>query len=421
MAAPVMTVLKAVLLMFTCVLSAVSGYAADAVSGVVHNQTTGKPAAGDDVILLRLAQGMQEEARTTTDAQGAFTFNIPATQVKNQRLVRVMHQGVNYDQVVVDATPLQPIVFDAVPKVTGLKGSIGVVRVESEGTTLKMAEMYSITNASAPPVTQAGPRNFQISTPANAVFDFVQAKGPGGIWVNVQPKKAQAGRYNVDFPIRPGETLFKFAYHLPYAGQTALRLKLAYPIERFAVMHPQSMSFKPLRNGTFTANDGPNGLVIEAAVAQPSAGDVPAFEISGGGALPPITAEARNAPPRRSAPAAATNPPVSRPAVPPNAAPDLSARTFWFTLLGIAVIAVAGGLVLWRFWRKRGGTVEASAGRQPLLEALKEELFHLEKDRVRGTISEKEYADTKEALKVSLQRAMAKSVAHGPATKSEKL
>ena len=55
-----------------------SGFAlADSITGVVTNKTTNKPAGGDDVVLIRLQQGMQEAARTKTDAKGRFTLEIP--------------------------------------------------------------------------------------------------------------------------------------------------------------------------------------------------------------------------------------------------------------------------------------------------------------------------------------------------------
>ena len=49
---------------------------AQTLTGTVTNGTTDKPAAGDDVILIKLAQGMEEAARTKTDAQGKFSFKL---------------------------------------------------------------------------------------------------------------------------------------------------------------------------------------------------------------------------------------------------------------------------------------------------------------------------------------------------------
>ena len=64
------------------------------ITGTVTNGTTGKPAAGDEVTLLSLSQGMQEIGTTKTDAQGKFSFPAPADQAPH--MVRVTHGGVNY-------------------------------------------------------------------------------------------------------------------------------------------------------------------------------------------------------------------------------------------------------------------------------------------------------------------------------------
>ena len=66
---------------------------ADSISGTVTNGTTKKPAANDDVTLIRLAQGMQEAAHTKTDAKGRFTLDLPDP---GMHLVRVTHDKANY-------------------------------------------------------------------------------------------------------------------------------------------------------------------------------------------------------------------------------------------------------------------------------------------------------------------------------------
>src|SRR5271156_5388650 len=61
------------------VMAAFSSFAfADSITGIVTNKRTNKPAGGDDVVLIRLQQGMQEAARTKTDAKGRFTLEVPA-------------------------------------------------------------------------------------------------------------------------------------------------------------------------------------------------------------------------------------------------------------------------------------------------------------------------------------------------------
>ena len=51
---------------------------AQTLTGTVKNATTGKPGAGDEVILITLGQGMEEAGRTKADAKGNFTFKLDA-------------------------------------------------------------------------------------------------------------------------------------------------------------------------------------------------------------------------------------------------------------------------------------------------------------------------------------------------------
>ena len=267
------------------VLCALRIAAAQTITGNVQNGSTGQPAAGDDVILIRLAQGMQEETRTKTGPDGEFT--LPLKSPEAPYFVRVLHQGVNYDQTVTGTGPVKIEIYNAVNKIPGLAGSLGIVRVESVGTNLKIIEMYAISNTSNPPVTQSRPDNFEFTLPDRAEFDSVEVRSPRGIWVNVTPNLTSSGKgkYSINFPLRPGDTLIKVAYHLPYAGEITLHLHLAYPINKFGVMLPATMQFKALRPGTFKIVGG-QGRKVAEAIASPLTGDVPAFQIIGKGNIP---------------------------------------------------------------------------------------------------------------------------------------
>lgn len=339
--------------LLVCCFSALSACAADAINGTVRNQTSGKAAAGDEVILLRLQNGMEEEARTRTDAQGAFSLPLSAPDVPH--IVRVAHQGVNYDQTASGKGPLNIAVFDAVPHIRGLQGTLGIAQVESDGQTLKVTEMYSIANDSVPPVTQAGPRNFEISIAPQATLDSLVVKKGGGVWVTLAPIpiKGQQGRYAVDFPIRPGDTLFKFVYHLPYSEPTRLQVKLPYPIRNFAVMHPLSMSFKSSSAAAFTSLGVAQGLRVEQAVGKPVVREVAAFELSGIGVAVPaqaakvsstMSAAAPVDSPKSDTPAAATLPVVS----------GRTENAMWVLASGMAVLLTA---IAYAIWKKRKRTV----------------------------------------------------------------
>ena len=387
--------------------------AADTITGTVHNQTTGQPAAGDDVVLLKLADGMQEQeqARSKTDRQGVFTFN--ETDAKTVYVVRVFHQGVNYDRNVTGVNPLEVKVFDAVSKIAGLSGNIGMAQIEPDKTTLKVTEMYSITNASSPPVAQAGGPNVEISIPATAVLDWLQLRDEAGNWINrsALPVKGRSGHYAASVPFLPGDTIYKFSYHLPYHGPATFHLKVHYPIRNFAVSLPPSLSLKPSLPGTFKVGAA-NGFQLYAA-SQPVMKDVPVFVVSTAGATVPPSATTNAMPPPEvpAPPPAAGSRPHESPAAAPEQGNAQPKQELW-PILSLIVLVLAAGI--YGLWRTRRNVVRAATampgprakGQMPLLAALKEELFQLENDRLNGSISAEQYEAAKAVLHQNLQRAM---------------
>ncbi len=216
---------------------------ANSISGSVRNQSRGEPAAGDEVFLLRLDGGMQEEARAKTDAQGAFTLDVQHPD--KQYLVRVFHQGVSYDQQGSAGQALAIEVFDAAPQVRGITGTIEILRTGANGHLLHVSDMVEIKNASSPPLTQAGERTFEVYLPANARIDSVLAAGPGKIaaMISAAPVPGDPGHYTLNFPLRPQATKFAFNYDLPYEGHVAFQTRHAYPLQQLAVMIPSAMKF----------------------------------------------------------------------------------------------------------------------------------------------------------------------------------
>ena len=99
---------------------------ADTISGTVTNRTTNKPSAGDDVVLIRLAQGMQELSRTKTDAKGNFKLEVPDQAI---HLVRVTHDKANYFRPAPAGTESVEIdVYNAAAKVKGVTSEADVMR-----------------------------------------------------------------------------------------------------------------------------------------------------------------------------------------------------------------------------------------------------------------------------------------------------
>lgn len=383
-------------------LLAMPAFAADRVSGNVLNRTTNRPAVGDEVVLLRMGEGMQEEARTKTDAEGKFFLHL--ARPDSQYVLRVLHQGVNYDNALLGSS-VQLDVFDAGSTIKGLRGTLGIAQLASDGEVLKVTEMYSITNGSAPPTTLTGPRNFEVSLPTGATLDFFRAKRSQGLWVNLTPVSVldRPGRYAVDFPLRPGDTLFKFSYHLPSRSATTLSLKLAFPIQSFAVLHPPSMSFRSLRPQSYTSPGMVKGLQIEQVVGSPVGREVPAFEISGIGSAPLQTPLAQSLSLSATRPAAAENHKAMVPVTAPTEGDQHNQETWAIGLL--ILFLLTGGLIAASRRKQDLASGRARYG-APLVEALKEELSQVESERSNGLISAEQYRSTRDALDLRIRRAL---------------
>jgi hypothetical protein len=331
-------------------------FAGNAVTGRVINATSHQPSGGDQVLLLRLEEGMQEESRGVSDAMG--NFSLPMSEPGASHVVRVIHQGVNYDQRLTAASSLEMQVFDSVPRVPGLSGTVGMAQIESDGATLKVTEMYDIANVSQPPVTQVGPRNFEFSIASGATLESFQARKASGVWLNLNPVSVprSTNRYAVDFPIRPGDTLFRFVYRLPASAAVSFSLKLAYPVSNFAVMHPPSMIFKAEHAGDFTSPGVTKGLRIEQVVSTSSLRRIPAFEISGVGAA--ALADVNSS--RAAAGTALASIPVPRSSSPAGravTAPE-NGGGFWSLLVALACLFATIVFASWRRKRQAGAGSE---------------------------------------------------------------
>jgi hypothetical protein len=393
---------------------------ANRIAGVVRNQTLGQPSAGDAVLLLRLDQKMPEESRSKTDAQGTFAFDVQNSG--QPYLVRVLHKGVNYDQQVSTAQTLSIDVFDSAPQVRGITGSIEIFRTGTNGKFLHVSDMIEVRNDSNPPMTQTGARTFEVYLPTSAKIDSVLAAGPGKIGEQIAavPVRGEPGHFAVNFPLRPGATKFAFNYDVPYDGHAKFQPRLAYPLQQLAVMIPPTMKF---------SSDSPSFAVLPAgnsryqvqAANKLAAGEGPAFEISGAGALPPIAEQAKSQPtllPSQTVPPTADSAPTRNATrAPAVASPVQTQSTSQLLFLGVltALLLAACILLVSRATKTRrlpGAEPPVPRARlaQPsaiLLQGLEKELSQLESDKQRGLISGREYASTKQALDETLKRKLA--------------
>lgn len=396
------------------------------VTGNVTNKTNNKPSAGDDVVLIALAQGMQEAGRTKTDAKGHFSIDVPDN---GMHLVRVDHEKAAYFEPLSPGTNTVNVdVYDVEPKVAGVSTEADVMRIEAGPQGLHVVQNYFVKNESTPPKTQFSKTAYEIFVQPDAKIEASAAMGPQGMPVASSPIPAgEKGHYAFVFPIRPGETRFQLSYMLPYSGSYKFTPKIFMSADNVAIMLPKSMKFEG--SPAFAAADvEASAQTYLAKNVQPSQNLE--FTVSGTGAMPRDSqqAGANAAPGAQQAggdqtSAASDNRPGGGLGNPIDT-PDPLQKYKWWILSGLAILLVIAAAFFLRGKPAEAAPVAAvpspltptpqfatlpktsTGGREGLLAALKEELFALETERLEGKITESEYAELKSALETVLRRAL---------------
>jgi hypothetical protein len=411
--------------------------AAQTLTGTVKNSTTGKPAAGDDVILLSLTQGMEESARTKTDAKGNFSLKLDDAQ--SPHLVRAVHEGVTYHRMAPPGTTSVEVeVYDAGKKINGISVVADIMRIQAAQGQIEIVREFGVQNASKPPRTQMDERNLEFYIPdgAQIIPDSATATTENGNPLKSAPvPEGEKNRYSFIFPLRPGLTRFEVAYQMPYTGSANLDPKSQYPLEHFVVMTPKAMQFTAAATAAgYKLINYPNEPEASVQVASNyTPGQNLAFKVSGEGTLTEpqeaggaTQGETASAPPSGNRPGGGLGPPID--------APDPLQKYRWPILGGLAALLVVGAVFVaarqqsaGRTGRGKLTTIEDSesdyelpgvpasrlsqspvrrSSYSMLLEGLKEELFQLEVEHKQGQISQQEYEKTKAALDQTLQHAL---------------
>jgi hypothetical protein len=382
--------------------------------GTVINGTNNKPAAGDDVTLLKLDRGMEAEATTKTNAKGEFSFTFPDQNLPH--VVRVRHNNVNYHEPAFPGTATVTVrVYNSAERVQGISRidqSVVVLQAQPDG--LRFAEIFTVKNDSQPPMTQP---SFDFYLPEGATILSGDAMRAGAMPLKSAPvPQGEKNRYAFQYPLVPGQTHFEVEYSVPYSGTFKFQPKFAAPVEKFYVITPKTIGFGPQSTSKYqTVDQWPidadvKGVDVHLVNNVNGTDTQLAFDIAGNGVLP----QTQSPPQQGGAPAgqgsSAQDQEVARPGGglgPPNERPNpLSAGQGWFIL--VLTFFLAGGAVFLFVTARWASMTPATPQGQStaLLDALKEEMFQLESDRLQSKIGQQEYDTAKAALDKTLQRAM---------------
>lgn len=386
-------------------------------AGTVTNGTTGKPAAGVQLTLLSLSTGMLPIGNAVSDSRGHYTLT--ARDAGGMLLLRASFEGANYHQRVTPGESTVDItVYNASEKIDNLVEEGRILRVQASGGEMEVWEMFNLRNESRPPKTRTGDRSFEFALPEGATITEGTAKGPGGMPIASAPIPLdQKNRYGFVFPLRPGLTQFQVIYKLPYKGSREFNIAAEMPLAELGVMLPAGMSFKE-DSGTFGKAADEGGMTVYVA-KNLAAGQTAKFTLSGEG----------SAPSQDDAGAASPAPGATGMGGPggQNSA-EASGRVSMYMIICVLLIIFGGGFLALR--RKKTVATEEnvpppraarSSGNGPrapmrtqkksgppgtVLDALKEDLFQLESDRLAGKISQQEYDKAKAGLDLLLRRQM---------------
>jgi len=442
-----------------------------AVTGTVTNKTTGKPSAGDDVVLVDVQAGMNEAATAKTDSNGQYSLQVPAGGNLGAYLVRVSHQGATYFIAAPQGgTGGDLTVYDVAPKVDGVAIDADMLLFEGSAGELRVSERYLVRNASNPPKAQFSDKTFEVALPPDAMLDSASATRPGGLGTTTRlTPLPQKGHYTFNVPIQPDkgqkETLFEVQYHISYNGKYSFKPQLQMPAENFVVYVPKSMNFANATGADFqTVHDDPRVLTNIAKNVRP--GQAISFSVSGEGQMPrnqqqpgmsPQGMMAGGGQPEAAAPSSTPGGGIGNPI----GTPDPLTKYKWWILGGLTLLLVIAAIYL---LRGRSGSTEESLvprnvtepepesrplpvprsiapvseyapppprrapepvpspryyggpasapspaeGKAGLLAILKDELFAIESERLSGTLSPEEYAEVKTSLEAVLKRALRK-------------
>ena len=402
---------------------------AQTILGVVTNKTTDKPSAGDDVTLLKLAQGMQELAHAKTDSKGRFTIAVPPGETDSLHMIRVTHQKANYFRPVQPGTQSVDVdVYNAATQVEGVSLSEDVMQVQTDpgGQTLRVVEHFLVKNDSSPALTLFSDHPFELNLPEGAVVEGAAAKAPGGMAVQSAPVPlGEPGRYTIIFPIRPGDTEFHVWYHVPYTGSYTFKPRPSLDTANLAVMLPKSMSFKqgnPPQYQVVTEDVGGSAQAFVTQNAKPS--EPLEFTVSGTGELPRDTAGAQASGSadaddagtgKDTRPGGGLGVPVDK-----DAERDPWTKYRWWIIGGLGLMMAAAAGFMMKSSQPPAETASPSAAPSPravpslpasansALQVLRDEMFAVETDRLEGRLSEAEYTQLKSAYDIVLRRALAR-------------
>jgi hypothetical protein len=331
---------KSLVVIAACAIASI-GARATTFTGTVHNGTSNTPAAGVDVVLISLQNEMTTVANTKTDASGHYSMDY-AQSGQMPMLVRAIYKGVNFHgmlppgKTTADVEVFEP---DSNPKTVDLPARM--VAFQPQPNALLIGEEYEVQNQSNPPKAYFNAQgDFDFHIPDGAQISDVSAQGPEGMPVTQGTIDKGKDHYAIAFAFRPGMSLVRISYQLPYQGNaTTVHLPTDVGGQRVMFLAAPSVNisssgFQPAGSDSgmnvYTRESVPAGTTLDVAVS---------------GVAPAADAQQQQQPPDPAGAQSANGHQDGEPVV---AVPPRIDNLKWALLAGFGAMFLLGMAYLWR-------------------------------------------------------------------------
>jgi len=228
-----------------------------AVTGTVINKTTGKPQAGATVALNKLGAqlGIEMVDQAKSGADGTFTIDKDISG-PTPYLIRTAYDGVTYNHMIPPGSPstgLNIEVYDASKQPGGAKVTKHMVLFEPADGKMEINETYLFANSGQTAWNDPGNGTLHFFLPLAAKGQVTaQVTAPGGMPIGAPvAKTGKPDVFEIDYPVKPGETRFDLTYQVPYTEGEKYEGKVITKDENTYLIVP---------NGVTMAGEGLNDL-----------------------------------------------------------------------------------------------------------------------------------------------------------------
>ena len=243
------------------VILLLAGGASAAITGTVINKTTGKPQAGATVALNKLGQqlGIEMIDQAKSGADGSFTINQEISGGGVPYLIRTAYDGVTYNHMLPpgsQTTGLTIEVYNASKQPGSAKVTKHMVLFQPSGGRMTVNETYLFENSGQTAWNDPGTGTLHFFLPPGAQGKMTaEVTGPGSMPIGAPfAKTAKPDIWQIDYPVKPGETRFDLAYEVPYEEGTPYEGKIVTKDENTYLIVP---------SGVNIAGEGLNDLGLE--------------------------------------------------------------------------------------------------------------------------------------------------------------